>query len=65
MNGLLVDPGDVAGLAAALVALGTHPALLDRLQVAAAPSVAGRFTVDHHVAAFERVLHQAAEPSCD
>jgi glycosyltransferase involved in cell wall biosynthesis len=39
-NGLLVEPGDVAALEAAIRRLFTEPGLLERLRAAAVPSIA-------------------------
>jgi glycosyltransferase involved in cell wall biosynthesis len=52
-NGLLVQPGDIEGLAAAIVRLLEAPQLRARLGAAARATIAERFSLD---ASFERLL---------
>jgi glycosyltransferase involved in cell wall biosynthesis len=46
VNGLLVAPGDIDGLAAALARLFDEPALRDSLGAAARRTIAARFSVE-------------------
>ncbi len=51
VSGLLVEPGDVSALAAALQELLADPARREAMGEAGRRSVLGRFTAEHHVAA--------------
>jgi glycosyltransferase involved in cell wall biosynthesis len=59
VNGLLVAPGDLDGLAAAVRSVSADSALLDRLRAGAAAS-SGRFTMQASFAALEHELEHAA-----
>ena len=68
-TGLLVDEGDVAGMAAAIARLATDPALAERLGRAAALRARSAFTVGHHLEAVaglvERVVAERRQASQD
>jgi glycosyltransferase involved in cell wall biosynthesis len=51
-NGLLVDPDDVGGFAAALLRLATDPTLVTEMSRHATASMAGRFTTHGEVDTF-------------
>ena len=46
VNGLLVEPGDIEGIAAAIARLMSDPALRERLGTAARQTIAARFSLD-------------------
>jgi glycosyltransferase involved in cell wall biosynthesis len=58
-NGLIVEPGDVEALAAAIRRFFDEPGLADRLRANAAPSVAD-YAADHVYARLEQLLLDAA-----
>lgn len=62
-TGLLVEPGDVEGLAAGLVRLAADEGLRRRMGKAGAMHAAAELTVARHVDAMERVLLDAASPT--
>ena len=66
-TGLLVDEGDVAGMAAAIARLAADPALAERLGRAAARRAGSAFTVAHHLEAVaglvERVVAEGGAAS--
>lgn len=59
-TGLLVEPGDAAGLAAAMLALAGDPARRDALGEAARRRVVARFSVDAMVEAYLRLYAELA-----
>jgi len=60
-TGLLVDVGDVAGLAAAFARLGNDATLRRKLGRAARARALASFTLERHVERMEAVLRQVAE----
>ena len=60
-TGVLLDPGDEDGLAAAMVSLARNPSLRTRLGRAGRERAARLFTVDRHVDRMEGVLGRAAQ----
>lgn len=66
-DGILVDPGDHAGMAGALTRLDADSALRQSLGEAAARKFTGRFTLDHMTRAYEAlyldVLGHRAQPA--
>lgn len=59
-TGLLVDVGDVEGLAAALLRLAADKALRERMGRAAAARARAAFSLEHHVEQMEDVLRRTA-----
>jgi len=59
-TGLLLDSGDVDGLAAAMVSLARDPSLRARLGEAGRDRAVRLFTVDRHVGRMEEVLSRVA-----
>jgi glycosyltransferase involved in cell wall biosynthesis len=57
-DGLLVDPGDVAGMTAALIRLIADPDLRRRLGEAARAKIAGRFTVEAMTRTYEAIYEE-------
>ena len=55
VDGLLVEPGDLDGMAGAICRLLSDPALAGRLAAAARQKVERQFSASHMVAAYERV----------
>jgi glycosyltransferase involved in cell wall biosynthesis len=58
VNGLLVAPGDVAALAAAITRLLGDPALRERLGNAARTTIASRFSLDDALARLSSIYHR-------
>ena len=60
-SGLLVEEGDVAGMAAAMARLAFDPMEAARLGACGSQVVGARFTVSHHLAAVAQFLRVVAE----
>ena len=60
-SGLLVEEGDVAGMASAMASLAHDPAEADLLGACGRQIVASRFTVDHHLDAVAALLRTVAD----
>ncbi len=61
-SGLLVEPGDAAGLAEALARLEGDPALRARLGAAARDTAVQQFDFDGHVERYRRLFESLFEP---
>jgi glycosyltransferase involved in cell wall biosynthesis len=61
-QGLLFPPGDVTGMADAILALAADPGSRRRLGDAASRKVAERFTVDHMTRAYEKLYLDVLQP---
>lgn len=57
-TGLLVEEGDVAGMASAIARLAVNPALAERLGMAAALRARSNFTVAHHLEALAGLVER-------
>jgi glycosyltransferase involved in cell wall biosynthesis len=62
-EGLLVPPGDVAALSAALIRLGADPAERERLGAAGPPRIAAEFALDGMIDRYEALLLRLAARS--
>ena len=60
-TGLLVDEGDVQGMANAMAQLVRDPKLAARLGAAGQERMSAHFTVEHHLAAVSALLHRVAQ----
>jgi glycosyltransferase involved in cell wall biosynthesis len=60
-TGLLVDEGDVQGMANAMAQLVLDPQLAARLGAAGQERMSLNFTVEHHLAAVSTLLHRVAQ----
>ena len=60
-TGLLVEEGDVPGMAEAMAHLVRDPQIAGRLGAAGQARMRGHFTVDHHLAAVSALLHRVAQ----
>lgn len=60
-TGLLVDEGDVQGMANAMAQLVRDPQLAARLGAAGQERMSAHFTVEHHLAAVSALLHRVAQ----
>jgi len=60
-TGLLVEEGDVPGMAEAMAQLVRDPQIAGRLGAAGQARMRGHFTVDHHLAAVSALLHRVAQ----
>jgi glycosyltransferase involved in cell wall biosynthesis len=58
VDGLLVDPGDVDGMTAALLRLVADPDLRRRLAAQARSKVATGFSIEHMTRGYERVYEE-------
>ena len=61
ITGLLVDEGDVQGMANAMAQLVRDPQLAARLGAAGRERISLNFTVEHHLAAVSTLLHRVAQ----
>jgi glycosyltransferase involved in cell wall biosynthesis len=64
-EGLLVPPGDVEALAAALVRLGRDPAERGRMAAAGPPRVAAEFTLEGMIDRYEALLSRLSRRRSD
>jgi glycosyltransferase involved in cell wall biosynthesis len=55
--GLVVEPGDVEGLASALVYLSERPEMVREMGERAFAAYCSKYTLDHAVQAFKSFLH--------
>ena len=60
-TGLLVEEGDVPGMAEAMVQLVSDPQIAGKLGAAGQARMRGHFTVDHPLAAVSALLHRVAQ----
>jgi glycosyltransferase involved in cell wall biosynthesis len=60
-TGLLVEEGDVPGMAEAMAQLVRDPQIAGKLGAAGQARMRGHFTVDHHLAAVSALLHRVAQ----